>query len=142
MEAISVERSIWINAPRERVWEAITDAEQIKQWWGGEDHWEISALQVGGTIKFGDPNDLMTATIGVLDPPREFLIHWPPQEQYHSISMSTRYILEEENEGTRVTVSETGYEALPDDIRQKRLDSTAEGYRQVMEGLKAFIEGS
>jgi carbon monoxide dehydrogenase subunit G len=32
MEQITVERSIWIPAPRERVWGAIIDPEQIAQW--------------------------------------------------------------------------------------------------------------
>jgi uncharacterized protein YndB with AHSA1/START domain len=140
METLTVERTIWINAPRERVWQAITTAGQIQQWWGGDDHWEISALEVGGVIKFGDPDDLMTATIGVLDPPHQFTIQWPPQEQYHSIAMSTTYLLEEENGGTQVIVRETGFEALPDDIRQKRFDQTSEGYATVLAGLKEFVE--
>ena len=139
METLAVECNIWINAPRERVWQAITDSEQIREWWGG-DYWEITALQVGATVKFGDPNDLMLATIAVVDPPREFALQWPPQPQYHSISMVTRYILEEEENGTRVTVSESGFEVLPDDIRQQRFDSTAKGYATVLEGLKAHVE--
>ena len=140
MEKLVVERSIWIAAPRERVWDAITDAEQLKQWWG--DYWEIPALQVGATIKFGDPNDLMLATIAVLVPPRQFTIHWPPQEQYHSIEMFTIFLLAEENDSTRVTVTETGFEALPDDIRQSRFDKTADGYTKVLANLKAHLEGS
>ena len=52
--------------------------------------------------------------------------------QYHSIKMFTTFLLEEENSGTRVTVTETGFEALPDDIRQQRYNSTAEGYEKVL----------
>jgi uncharacterized protein YndB with AHSA1/START domain len=147
MEKLTVEQTIWINAPRERVWQAITDDAQITKWWG--DYWEIPVVEVGATIKFGsenDPNlakeeDHMVATLAVVDRPREFAIQWPPQPQYHSIEMVTRYLLEEENGGTRVTVSETGFEALPDDIRQQRLDSTAKGYATVMANLKAYLEG-
>lgn len=139
MEALTVERSIWIDAPRERVWQAITTVEEIRQWWG-HDHWEIDTLEVGGVIRFGDPDDLMVATIGVLDPPRQFTIEWPPQEQYHSIPILTTYVLTEERGGTRVTVSETGFEALSDDIRQQRFDSTAQGYETVLADLKAFVE--
>ena len=139
MEPIVVERNIWIAAPRERVWQAITNADEIQQWWA--DYWEIPALVVGGVVRFGSKDDPMTATIAVLNPPREFSIQWPPQEQYHSIPMFTRYVLEEENGGTRVMVSETGFEALPDDIRQKRIDSTTQGYTTVLADLKAYVEG-
>lgn len=140
MEALAVERTIWINAPRERVWKAITTPEQINRWWGG-DHWEFSALEVGGIVKFGDPDDLMIATIDVVEPPRQFTIQWPPQAQYHNIIMYTTYVLTEENGGTRVNVRETGFEALPDDVRQKRFDSTSEGYATVLAGLKEYVEG-
>lgn len=139
MQSLSVERSIWINAPRERVWEAITQADQIQQWWGG-DHWEISALEVGGIIKFGDPEDFMTAIIDLLNPPQEFRIQWPPQAGYHEITMYTSYQLTETNGGTQVTVQETGFEALPNEIRQERFDKTAEGYSIVLAGLKTFLE--
>lgn len=141
MEALAVERTIWINAPRERVWKAITTPEQINHWWGG-DHWEFSALEVGGIVKFGDPDDLMTARIETLEPPHRFTIQWPPQEQYHSIIMYTLYLLTEENGGTRVTVRETGFEALPDDVRQKRFDSTSQGYATVLAGLKEYVEAN
>jgi len=130
MEKIAVARDIWINAPRERVWRAVTESEQIRQWWGS-DYWEITALQVGATIKFGDPDDLMLATVAVVD---------PPQPQYHSTAFFTTFRLEEENGGTRVTVTESGFEALPDDIRQQRFDSTAQGYETVLAGLKAYVE--
>jgi len=139
MEKLTVEHTIWINAPRERVWRAITDAKEITRWWA--DYWNIPLLEVGATIQFGSEADPMSAMVAVVDPPREFAIQWPPQAQYHSIPVFTRYVLEEENGGTRVTVSETGFEALPDDIRQQRFDSTAKGYATVMQNLKAYLEG-
>lgn len=139
MANFTVERSIWIKAPRERVWQAITTTEGLRQWWG-HDYWEIEALEVGGIVKFGDPADLMTATIDVLDPPRKFSMQWPPKEQYYSIASTTTYVLEEENGGTRVTVTETGLDALPDDIRQERFDKTVQGYDTVLASLKEYVE--
>lgn len=139
-QPLNVERSIWIKAPIERVWKAVT--EDIQQWWGGDDRWEIPKLELGGQVSFGFGDETMFATIGVLDAPHKFSIQWPPQEQYHSISMSTTYVLAEENGGTRVTVTETGFEQLPDDVRQKRYDSTSKGYDSVLTGLKAHVEGN
>jgi len=138
MEKLTVEKDIWVDAPRERVWQAITDDKQLMKWWG--DHWEIPSLEVGAEIKFGEPGDLMTASIERLEPPREFAIRWPPQPQYHSTEIFTTFTLEEESGGTRVKVSETGFEALPEDVRQKRFDSTAKGYETVLAGLKKHLE--
>lgn len=138
MEATTVERSIWINAPRERVWKAITDDKQLQQWWA--DYWSIPVLQVGATIKFGTEDDPLMATIAVFDPPREFGIHWTPQPQYHSVEMTTTFTLEEENGGTRLTVKDTGFEGMPDDIRREQVKRTNEGYTKVLAALKAMLE--
>lgn len=139
MEPVTVKSTIWINAPRERVWRAITESEQIRQWWGN-DYWEITALEVGAVVKFGDPDDLMHATVAVVDPLQEFSLQWPPQPQYHSVQMYTTFRLEEENGGTRLTVTDTGFEAMPDDIRQEQVDSTIRGYEIVLTDLKDYVE--
>jgi uncharacterized protein YndB with AHSA1/START domain len=139
MNKVSVESTIWINAPRERVWDAITDSAQITKWWG--DYWSIPDLTVGAAIQFGTEDDPMTASVAVVDPPREFAIAWPPQAGYYNIAMSMRFVLAEENGGTRVTVTEDGFEALPDDIRQQRIEKTGEGYTTVLASLKEHVEG-
>lgn len=50
-------------------------------------------------------------------------------------------LLVEENGGTQVTVRKTGFEALPDDIRQQEFDPTTTGYEKVLVGLKTYLEG-
>ena len=139
VKQIAVERSIWINAPRERVWRAVTQSDQIMQWWSN-DFWEISTLEVGAPVKFGDRDNPIVAAVAVVSPPDEFAIQWPPLPQNHFTAMVTTFRLEQEGGGTRVTVVETGYEALPDNIRQRRLDSTTSGYETVLAGLKAYVE--
>lgn len=136
----TVTRDIWINAPRERVWGAITNADTIMKWWG--DTWVIHRLEVGGLIEFGRPGDMLNATIAVLDPPRQFSIHWPSQPNYQAANAYTIFDLAEENGGTRITVTETGYEALSGAERQERMDSTGSGYTKVLANLKAYVEGS
>src|SRR6185503_13122308 len=60
-----------------------------------------------------------TADPAVMDSPREFVVHWPPQPHDHAIAMLTLFVLEEENGGTRVTGTEKGGAALTDDIRRQ-----------------------
>lgn len=139
MEKLTVEKEIWIAAPRERVWQAITTAEQLMKWWS--DYWEIEALEPGATIKFGEPGDLMLATVKSVEPLEKFVIRWPAQPQYHNTEIFTIFELEEENGGVRLKVAETGFEALPEDIRQKRFESTATGYEKVLGELKKYVEG-
>ena len=140
MESLTVEHSLWIAAPREKTWHAVTETQQLKQWWGDNSYGQITTLQEGATIKFSEGENAIFAIIRVVDPPREFVFQWPPHPRYHSVPFTTRYFLEKENGGTRVTVSEAGFEALPDDDRQSRFERITEEYRMVMANLKAYLE--
>ncbi len=143
-QTIAVERSIWIAAPCERAWRAVTEAEQLDRWYATYYRWEIPALQVGTTIKFYNKDnntDMQLATIEVVDPPRQFTLRWQPDQTYPAMTLVTTFMLEEENGGTRVTIIESGYESMPDDVRQQWLDAVGQGYSMAVENLKAYLEG-
>jgi len=139
MEPIAVEEGVWIRAPRERVWRALTQSEQIRQWWG--DYWEITGLEPGAEVLFGDEQAPIRARVSAAEAPREFGLSWPPLPELDNAAFATTFRLEEENGGTRLDVRESGFEALPPDLRQKRFDSTRQGYRTVLGDLKKLIEG-
>jgi uncharacterized protein YndB with AHSA1/START domain len=137
MEKISIERSIWINVPRERVWQAVTDSRQIGKWWP-PDEWDIPQLKAGEQIKFGK-EDTAYGTIAIVDPPHKFVVHWQPTKMFPTNTM-TSLVLEEENGGTRLNVAESGFESLPDDIRDNRIANVGEGYTLVLASLKTLLE--
>jgi uncharacterized protein YndB with AHSA1/START domain len=133
-----LEHKVWIAAPRERVWRAITETEQIKHGYA-----EITDLHTDATIKFGTEDGPIFAKIRLVDPPHEFVYEWPPHPRYFSVPFVTKYRLEEENGGTRVNFSESGFEAWPDnEIRRARFDRISGEFRMVLENLKAYLEGS
>ena len=141
MKAIAVERSIWIAAPRERVWRAITDPLQVKQWYLAGCPWVIPALRVGATVTFYNTDtDIQRGTIEAATPPHRFTLRWQPDQVYPASTLVTTFLLAEENSGTRMTIIEAGYESLPEDVRQHRLDETAQGYSVSLEQLKAYLE--
>jgi uncharacterized protein YndB with AHSA1/START domain len=137
-----LEHKIWINASNERVWRAITESEQIGQWWGAPGYAEITELHPGASIKFGTEDGPIFATIRVVDPPHEFVYEWPPHPRYFSVPFVTRYTLDEENGGTQVTFSESGFDAWTDDeVRRARFERISREFRMVLENLKAHLEG-
>ncbi len=137
-----LEHIIWIDAPRERTWRAITETEHIKQWWAAEGYAEITELSPDATIQFGTGDRLILATIRLVEPPHEFVYEWPPHPRYFSVPFVTRYRLGEENGGTRVTFSESGFEAWPDDeVRRARFNRISGDFRMLLENLKAYLEG-
>jgi uncharacterized protein YndB with AHSA1/START domain len=142
LEKIAVERSIWIDAPRERVWRAITDPEQIQSWFSPGTTWQLSALQVGGKLSVHNPDtgtDLYVNVIELVDPPHRLAMRSEPEPP--DTPRVTTWTLEEEKGGTRVTVTEAGYELYTDDTRQQRMDQDSMGFGMLLENLQAHVDG-
>jgi uncharacterized protein YndB with AHSA1/START domain len=130
-----------ISVPRERVWGAITDPVQLEQWYAPGCPWEIPALQPGATIKFHNTDtDIQLATIEAVDPLRQFTLRWQLDPMHPGLTLVNTFRLEPENDSTRVTISQGGYELLPDDVRQQQLDQDAEAYTAIAESLKSYLE--
>jgi uncharacterized protein YndB with AHSA1/START domain len=77
--------------------------------------------------------------IEVLDPPHRLVMRSAPEPP--ATPEVTAYTLDEENGGTRLTLTYTGYELMPDDVRQKRMLQDQMGFGMMLENLQAFIEG-
>ena len=114
-------------------------------WYATNYRWDIPVLTVGVTVKFyhKEPEkntDGQTATIEVVDPPRQFTLRWHAGQEYPAVSLVTTFLLVAENGGTRVTIHESGYELVPAEERQEWLSATGTGYTMSMENLKAHLE--
>ena len=142
MEVLTVERSVLIDASPQRVWQAITDPAQLEQWYAPGCPWEIPALQVGETVKFHNTDtDIQLATIEALKPLQMLTLRWQLDPTHPGITLLNSFHLEEENGDTRVTVSQAGYESLPDGMREEQLRQDADAYTAIAESLKTYLEG-
>ena len=141
METFAVERSVLINRPRQDVWRALTDPAQLEQWYAPGCPWDIPALQAGATVKFHNTDaDIQLATIEVVEPLKEFTLRWQLDPAHPGITLLNSFRLEEQNGNTRVTVSQTGYESLPDGMREEQVRQDAEAYTTIAESLKSYLE--
>src|SRR5918996_6640797 len=133
MEQLKVERSIWIDAPRERVWQAITDPADLAQW--------LLPPALGADMK-RDNNDTIYVSMGGMEIPVAVLkeVDAPRHVRSHGLPdrvIEIAYMLEEEKNGTRVTVTMSGFEQLPADARQDRIMPSGMAWEKALENLKA-----
>ncbi|HYN89499.1 MAG TPA: SRPBCC domain-containing protein [Ardenticatenaceae bacterium] len=141
-QTFAVERSIWIDASRERVWRAIADPKRLQLWFSPATSWELSALEVGGRLYVHDAatdTDMYVQVIEHLDPPHQLVLRTeaePPDTPY-----VTTYTLEEERGGTRLTVTHSGYELVPDESRWSNMEQNAFGFGMMLENVQAHVEG-
>ena len=140
-EVFAAERSIWIDASRERVWQAITDPKQLQQWYSPTTPWLLSALEVGGRFYIYNvetESEMYTELIELLDPPHHLVkrsVAKPPETPH-----VTAWRLDEENGGTRVTITNSGYELEPDSTRHPNMEQNAFGFGMMLANLKAYNE--
>jgi uncharacterized protein YndB with AHSA1/START domain len=140
---LAVERSIWIAAPRERVWRAVTDPKQIQQWFSPNTTWELSALEVGGRLFVRDPEsgaEMYVQVIELIDPPHRFVTRAEPEPP--AAPEVTAYTLLEEQGGTRLTVTHSGYELEPEDARWNNMERNTFGFGMMLQNAKAYLEGN
>ncbi len=133
MEAIVIERSIVIKADRERVWRAITTPEHMAKWFQPV-HFE--RLAVGEAVTFDRGTQ---GSIVIVEPMDRFGFRGqiaPP----HPAQTLVIFMLETVPEGTRITVTEQGFEALPDQVREIRYKDNMQGWEKVLSSLSTHLQ--
>ena len=138
-DAFSVSRTITIDAPPARVWEAITEPEHIAKWSAFTP--SMDRVAVGGEGAWVLPNYGSTPiTIEQLDPPFSITYRWGPSDAARvELARSTvfRFTLEAIPDGTRLTVVESGFEFLADPGEQ--LESHRQGWDSQLDALAAHF---
>ena len=137
MEAVQeITRSVVIHAGRERVWKALTSPEQISKWF---EKFDFAQLKAGEPATMSDHKEI-AAEIAIVEPMDRFGFRWqiaPP----NPVKTLVIFTLETVPEGTRVTVNETGIDALPEDVRAARFADNVGGWAEKMPSLANYIEG-
>jgi uncharacterized protein YndB with AHSA1/START domain len=140
-EKFAIERSIWINAPQEKVWQAITDPQEVVKWFSPGTEWQGTGLKVGGRFYVPNPEtgaEMYTQIIEVVEPPRQFVTRTLPDAgDFPTVSTWT---LTEEKGGTRLTLVHSGYELMPDNTRHDPMEQNAFGFGMMLANIKAHIE--
>jgi uncharacterized protein YndB with AHSA1/START domain len=147
MSTDSIEREISIEAPIERVWEALTNAESIGTWFGVGAAATID-LRVGGVmvINHGDHGTFQTLIVAV-DPPRTFSYRWasafPGELATKENSTLVEFTLRSTGDGTILRLVESGFDALdiPADRPDATLESHSNGWTGVIAKFAEYVMG-
>jgi uncharacterized protein YndB with AHSA1/START domain len=129
----TIERQLVIPVGRQRVWDAITTPNQIAKWFSDTASF---VLEPGAPIVFHwDGYGDRRGRVETIDPTSRFAYRWiPTDETDQSIpfeqvpSTLVEFSLEDTPDGTRVTVTESGFCGLPDDVREQLIRGNTEGW--------------
>lgn len=149
-ELSRIDRTVTLAAPPERVWGALTSPDELSAWF---------QVRIEGTIAPGS-EVWMTTThaqyagqrfrvrIVSMDPPRRFVWQWHPGEIDPAVDYSREpfttvtFVLEPAAGGTRLTVSETGFDEISLARRAKVYRDNSEGWTEVLVWLQKYVEAA
>jgi uncharacterized protein YndB with AHSA1/START domain len=140
-ETLSVERSIWIAASQERVWRAITEPDQLEKWFSPGTQWHGTGMEVGRRFYVLNPEtntEMYTQVIELIDPPRRFITRSVPQPS--ETPHVTTWSLNEEKGGTRLTITYSGFELEPEDVRWANMEQHTFGFGMMLDNVAAHVE--
>ena len=135
-----IERTVELAHPPEKVWAALTTAEGLGAWFGDE---AVIDLRPGGSARMTWSGEGYTARMRVerVEEPVVFGFTWQifglpdgdPRRTY------VEFTLERAGAGTRLTVTESGFAQLPDDLYRKAYDGNTDGWAKELGELAAYL---
>ena len=146
-----IEKRIMLNAPRARVWKALTNAEEFGNWFGVklDGPFEAGAALRGVIVPTKADAEIAKAqepyagkpfeiTVERIDPERLFSFRWHPFAVEPDVDYSNEpttlieFTLEEKPHGVMLTVTESGFDRIPLERRAKAFTANEGGWTMVV----------
>lgn len=144
-----IEKSIDLSAPLDRVWRALTDFEEFGTWF---------RVRLDGPFRIGEPSTgyithpgyehiRWEAAVIAIEPPRRFAFTWrpyaiDPQLDYSGEPPTTvEFRLQPHGNGTRLTLTESGFEGVPAYRREEAFRMNEGGWAAQMENIRVHVDG-
>jgi len=153
-----IEKTVLLKASRERVWRAISDAREFGTWFGVafEGGFAPGARMTGRMVPTQVDDELakrqepyagaeFTFTVEAVEPMRRFSFRWhpfaidPAVDYSHEPTTLVVFELADAPEGTLLTITETGFDALPIARRADAFEANDEGWNAQIELVRKYV---
>jgi uncharacterized protein YndB with AHSA1/START domain len=143
-----IERSIEIRAPLRRVWQALVDAREFGAWFGVALEGErlVAGQEMRGRITHpGYEHLVFTAAVERVEPELLLSFRWHPYAVDPTVDYSGEsttlvvFELEPVADGTRVRVTESGFDALPAARRAEAFRMNSQGWDAQMHNIERHV---
>lgn len=142
-----IEKIIVLKAPRARVWRALTNSKEFGEWF--EVAFEgpfVAGRSLKGKITYkGYEHLTMDILVDRIEPERFFSFHWHPCAIDPAVDYSPEpttlvaFTLEEVPGGTRLTLVESGFDAIPAARRAEAFRMNEQGWAEQMTNIERHV---
>jgi uncharacterized protein YndB with AHSA1/START domain len=158
MNSNQIEKKIVLRAPQERVWCAISDSSSFGYWFGVEiDEPFVAGQEVTGKLIGTGVDPEVRAlqepyrgfpwriVVERIDPMKLFSFRWhpgaiDPNHDYSQEPMTlVTFELSAAEEGTLLTITESGFEAIPASRRAKALEGNDSGWAHQCRLIEKYL---
>lgn len=146
-----IERSVVINAPRARVWRAISNAEEFGSWFGvnlKNQAFSPGQLVRGPITVAGYEHIIWEVRIERIDPPDLLSFRWhpyaiDPKRDYskEEPTLVTFKLADAPSDATLLTVVESGFDKVPPERRLEAFRMNDRGWAIQMENVARHVAG-
>ena len=149
MSADRLEREVFIRAPRDKVWRAISDAKEFGAWFGVALEQPFApGASITGKITDPPGHEHLSFRLWVerIEPTHLFTFRWHPYaiDPHHDYSQEPKTLvtfeLDDAPGGTRLVVRESGFDALPPSRRDEAFLRNGQGWTIQADRVKAHVE--
>jgi uncharacterized protein YndB with AHSA1/START domain len=147
MSTDRIEKSIFLRAPRSRVWRAVATPEEFGAWFGVKLEGAFApGARVSGRITIAGYENLpMEITIEQVEPERLFSYRWhpyaiDPKVDYSGEPMTlVEFRLDEVAGGTQLTVIESGFDRVPAARRAEAFRMDSQGWASQLKNIERHV---
>ena len=142
-----IEKQVTLDAPRSRVWRALTDVAQFNAWFGVSLTAPFTpGAEVSGKITIRNYEHVtLTIWIETVEPERFFSFRWHPYAIDSGVDFTAEpttlvsFTLEDAAGGTRLSIVESGFDAIPASRRAKAFTMNTNGWNGQAENIRKFL---
>jgi len=158
MNTDRIEKEVLLKAPLDRVWRAISEADEFGQWFGVRfDGPFVAGTSVTGVITPTTVDDTVAKAqephagkadawqIVAVEPQRRLAFRWHPYEaddggdNSNEPTTLVEFTLTETDDGVLLRIVESGFDAIPEERRASAFEGNSEGWAAQTELVRKYL---
>lgn len=145
-------KTVDIAAPIAKVWDALTDYRKFGQWFmvALDQPFAVGKTSTGHMTYPGYEQYRWEARVVAIEPMTRFAYEWPATGGDKNLMESgiavpewtlCEFLLEPTSDGTRLTVTESGFDKVPEPRRTNVMRSNDGGWAEQVLNVRRYVEG-
>lgn len=135
-----IRRELTLQAPRDRVWRALTDPVELVRWFPTRSA-ELD-LRPGGALRLSWEHDGDEGFVDEVELGTRLVFRWRPQGSRRPHTRVTVTLDDAPGGATTLVLVEDGFAALAADVREQAITGNTQGWSEELEELRALVEAA